>query len=57
MVADEHDSPDPYIELGPNTGVWVPNSDLPGALIIPPGSAEEWSRPVDQVFSGVLRFG
>ncbi|MGV7724209.1 PPE domain-containing protein [Mycobacterium kansasii] len=29
---------DPWIELGPNTGVYVPKSDFPGAVIIPPGS-------------------
>jgi len=36
--SDEHGNPDPYIELGPNTGVWVPKSDFPGAKFYAPGS-------------------
>lgn len=36
-VADEHGNPDPYIELSPNSGVWVPQSAFPGAKIYPPG--------------------
>lgn len=36
-VADAHGNPDPYVELAPNTGVWVPRSDLPGAKFYPPG--------------------
>lgn len=39
-VSDEHGNPDPYIELGPNTGVWVPRSDFPGAKFYAPGSSE-----------------
>lgn len=42
-------SPDPYVELAPNSGVWVPQSDFPGAKLYPPGSNprppygwEEW---------------
>lgn len=38
-VADEHGSPDPYIQLGPNSGVWVPQSAFPGAKVYPPGWA------------------
>lgn len=38
-VFDEHGNPDPWIELGPNTGVYVPKSEFPGAVIIPPGSS------------------
>jgi hypothetical protein len=38
-VVDEHGNPDPYIELGPNSGVWVPQSAFPGAKIYPPGWA------------------
>ena len=50
-VVDEHGNPDPYVELAPNTGVWVPQSDFPGAKMYPPGSTpnplppygwEEW---------------
>lgn len=37
-VYDEHGNPDPYIELAPNSGVWVPQSALPGAKFYPPGS-------------------
>ena len=40
-MSDEHGNPDPYIELGPNTGVWVPKSDFPGAKFYTPGSAEQ----------------
>ncbi|WP_239657268.1 hypothetical protein [Mycobacterium riyadhense] len=36
-AADGHGSPNPYIELGPNSGVWVPQSAFPGAKIYPPG--------------------
>lgn len=36
-VSDEHGNPDPYIELYPKSGVWVPQSDFPGAKIYPPG--------------------
>ena len=36
-VFDEHGNPDPYIQLGPNSGVWVPQSAFPGAKIYPPG--------------------
>jgi hypothetical protein len=39
-VVDEHGNPDPWIELGPNTGVYAPRSDFPGAKFYPPGSAE-----------------
>jgi hypothetical protein len=38
-VADEHGNPDPYVELGPNSGVWVPQSAFPGAKFYPPGWA------------------
>ena len=38
-VVDEHGNPDPYIELGPNSGVWVPQSAFPGAKFYPPGWA------------------
>ena len=38
-VVDEHGNPDPYIELSPNSGVWVPQSAFPGAKIYPPGWA------------------
>ncbi|RFZ11047.1 hypothetical protein VIMS_03325 [Mycobacterium marinum] len=48
-VLDEHGNPDSYVELGPNSGVWVPQSNFPGAKIYPPGSSpvppygyEEW---------------
>lgn len=37
-VVDERGNPDPYVQLGPNTGVWVPQSAFPGAKIYPPGS-------------------
>ncbi|MCA2304810.1 nitrate- and nitrite sensing domain-containing protein [Mycobacterium intracellulare] len=37
-VYDQHGNPDPYIELAPNSGVWVPKSAFPGAKIYPPGS-------------------
>lgn len=36
-VYDEHGNPDPYVELAPNTGIWVPESDFPGAKFYPPG--------------------
>ena len=36
-VVDEHGHPDSYIQLGPNSGVWVPQSAFPGAKIYPPG--------------------
>ncbi|ORX13078.1 type VII secretion target [Mycobacterium xenopi] len=39
-VSDGHGNPDPYIELGPNSGVWVPKSDFPGAKFYPPDSSE-----------------
>lgn len=39
-VSDQHGNPDPYIELGPNTGVWAPKSDFPGAKFYAPGSSE-----------------
>lgn len=39
MVTDEHGNPDPYIQLGPNSGVWVPQSAFPGAKVYPPGWA------------------
>ncbi|WP_122526597.1 DUF4226 domain-containing protein [Mycobacterium persicum] len=35
---NKNDIPDSYVELGPNTGVWVPQSSLPGAMFYPPGS-------------------
>lgn len=38
-VFDEHGNPDPYIELAPHSGVWVPQSAFPGAKIVPPGGA------------------
>ena len=38
-VVDEHGNPDPYLELGPNSGVWVPQSAFPGAKLYPPGWA------------------
>ncbi|CQD24687.1 hypothetical protein BN1232_06327 [Mycobacterium lentiflavum] len=38
-VADEHGNPDSYVELGPNSGVWVPQSSFPGAKFYPPGWA------------------
>jgi hypothetical protein len=34
---DEHGNPDPYFQLGPNSGVWVPQSAFPGAKVYPPG--------------------
>lgn len=34
---DQHGNPDPYVELAPNSGVWVPQSDFPGAKIYPRG--------------------
>lgn len=40
-ASDEHGNPDPYIELGPGTGVWAPRSDFPGAKFYPPGSTEK----------------
>jgi hypothetical protein len=40
-ASDEHGNPDPYIELGPNTGVWAPRSDFPGAKFYAPGSSEK----------------
>lgn len=36
-VVDAHGNPDPYVELAPNTGIWVPRSDFPGAKFYPPG--------------------
>lgn len=39
--ADGHGNPDPYIELAPNSGVWVPKSDFPGAKFYPPGGHGE----------------
>ncbi len=36
-VYDEHGNPDSYIELSPNSGVWVPQSALPGAKVYSPG--------------------
>lgn len=36
-VSDQHGNPNPYIELHPNSGVWVPQSDFPGAKVYPPG--------------------
>lgn len=36
-VYDEHGNPDRYIELRPNSGVWVPQSAFPGAKFYPPG--------------------
>ncbi|MDO2354357.1 hypothetical protein [Mycobacterium avium] len=39
-MADPHGNPDPFIELGPNSGVWVPQSAFPGAKFYPPGSSE-----------------
>ncbi|MGE2817907.1 hypothetical protein ACQI5H_22600 [Mycobacterium heidelbergense] len=38
-VVDEHGHPDPYVELAPNSGVWVPQSAFPGAKFYPPGWA------------------
>jgi hypothetical protein len=38
-VVDEHGHPDPYVELVPNSGVWVPQSAFPGAKFYPPGWA------------------
>ncbi|MEE6140630.1 hypothetical protein SKC41_30515 [Mycobacterium sp. 050128] len=38
-VVDEHGHPDPYVELGPNSGVWVPQSAFPGAKFYPPAWA------------------
>lgn len=37
-VYDQHGNPDQYMELFPNSGVWVPKSALPGAKFYPPGS-------------------
>lgn len=39
-VYDQHGNPDPYIQLGPNSGVWVPKSAFPGAKIYPPGGGD-----------------
>jgi hypothetical protein len=39
-VFDSHGNPDPYIQLGPNTGAWAPKSDFPGAIFMPPDSKE-----------------
>lgn len=39
-LSDSHGNPDRYIELSPNSGVWVPQSAFPGAKIYPPGSGE-----------------
>lgn len=39
-LSDQHGNPDPYIELSPNSGIWVPKSDFPGAKFYPPGSQE-----------------
>lgn len=36
-VYDEHGNPDSYVELAPNTGIWVPESDFPGAKFYSPG--------------------
>lgn len=36
-VFDEHGNPDPYVELAPNSGVWVPQSAFPGAKFYAPG--------------------
>ena len=38
-VYDNHGNEVPYIELGPKTGVWAPQSDFPGSVVIPPGSS------------------
>lgn len=38
-LSDSHGNPDPYIELGPNSGVWVPQSAFPGAKVYPPGAS------------------
>jgi hypothetical protein len=40
-VSDEHGNLDPFIELGPNTGVWAPQSDFPGAKFYAPGSSDK----------------
>lgn len=40
-VSDEHGNLDPYIELGPNTGVWAPQSDFPGAKFYAPGTSDK----------------
>jgi hypothetical protein len=40
-VNDAHGNPDPFIELAPNSGVWVPKSDFPGAKFFPPGGGGE----------------
>lgn len=37
-VYDSHGNPDQFVELVPNSGVWVPQSAFPGARIYPPGS-------------------
>ena len=34
---DKNGNPDSYVELAPNTGIWVPQSDFPGAHYYPPG--------------------
>lgn len=34
---DEHGNPDRWVELAPNSGVWVPSSDFPGSQIMPRG--------------------
>jgi len=39
-IYDDHGNEVPYTQLGPNTGVWVPKDDFPGAYFLPPDSTE-----------------